>query len=326
MRYISVSKSDRSLSIEQGSRPELSSEEVLVEVRAFGINRADILQRAGKYPPPVGASPIMGLECSGVIVGLGSEVVDWQIGDDVMGLVDGGGYAQYCAMDGGMIWRKPDHLTFEEAAAIPEVFLTAFQALYSLSSIQSGSKLLIHAAASSVGQALLQLAQAEGGITTLGTASGGKIGFCKNLGYDHVINYQEEDFEAVVEEITLGQGVDVIIDFVGGDYFTKNINSLAVDGTMVLLGVLSGGKVEEFSLWPLLSKRLKIQGSTLRARSTTYKRQLVTDFLEKFSEDFTQAVLKPHIFAVYPWTEIEEAHQVMKSNKNHGKIVLTIPS
>ncbi|GAA5219728.1 NAD(P)H-quinone oxidoreductase [Membranihabitans marinus] len=325
MKYISVSQSDQSLSIEKCPKPKLKPEQVLVEVRAFGINRADILQRAGKYPPPVGASPIMGLECSGVIVALGSEVVHWQIGDEVMGLVDGGGYAEFCAMDGGMIWQKPQYLSFEEAAAIPEVFLTAYQALYALSSIQSGHKLLIHAAASSVGQALLQLAEAQGGITTFGTASAGKVLFCRDLGYHHVINYQEEDFQVVVEEITSGQGVDIIIDFVGSDYFVKNINSLAVDGTLILLGVLSGVKVDGFSLWPLLSKRLKIQGSTLRGRSTDYKRQLIADFLEKFSPHLNRSVLKPHIYAIYPWTEIEEAHQVMKSNKNHGKIVVSIP-
>lgn len=305
-------------------KPRPQEHEILVAVAASALNRADLLQREGKYPPPKGASPILGLEISGEVVELGSKVTRWKKGELVFGLISGGGYAEYAVIHENMAMPVPDQLSLIEAAAIPEVFLTAYQALAWLAQFKAGEKLLIHAGASGVGTAAIQLARRLQADKIIVTASASKHQMCLSLGADLAIDYQHEDFEERIKAHTAGQGIDVIIDFVAAPYFDKNINSLGIDGRLVLLATLGGATVERFNLLKLLSKRLQITASTLRSRSLDYQMQLTTDFAAFALPLFEEKKLKPIIDRIYSWEQIIEAHQYMESNQNTGKIVLKI--
>lgn len=304
-------------------KPEVGEEEILVEVKATALNRADILQRLGKYPPPTGASPILGLEIAGVVVAKGSKVFKWKTGDKVFGLIPGGGYAQYAVIHEEMAMRIPDKLSFEEAAAIPEAFLTSFQAIVWLAELRAGEFILIHAAASGVGTASIQLAR-EIGAKIIITASAEKHFICKELGADILIDYKSQNFKDVVLNATNNYGVDVIIDFIGANYFNENIESLTRDGRLILLATLSGGKVNEFDVRQILTKRLKIIGSTLRSRSLDYQIKLTKDFYNFAYDKISSGRIKPIIDKVFDWTAVSEAHKRMEANKNIGKIVLRI--
>lgn len=328
MRFIDISALDRSLFINSGNKPVLKPDEVLVKVVAFGINRADLLQVQGKYPPPPGASEILGLECSGIIVALGSNVTQWSLGTPVFGLVDGGAYAEYCAMHVGMIWEKPNHLSFEQAAAIPESYLTAFQTIHYLvgSSVSDPSTWLLHAAASSVSQAIIQLLRIKGKVEIWGTCSQNKMDFVTQLGVHHVIDYQSKDFVEKISKTRNEGGVDVVVDYIGADYWTKNLKVLLPDGVLVMLGFLSGVKVDQINLFPIIQKRLKIQGSTLRARSKDYKAKLCSDFYKEYKTALTSGAIQPYVDQVFNWENIHEAHTRMEANQNKGKMVVRIPS
>jgi len=303
--------------------PEIKAQEVLVRVKATALNRADLLQRRGLYPPPPGASEILGLEMSGEIVSIGSDVVDHKVGDRVFALLSGGGYAEYVSVPQDHLVPLPATLTWEEGAGIAEAFLTAWQAVRWLAELQKGEKILIHAGASGVGTAALQIAKSKGA-TVFVTASKGKHDFCKNLGADYCIDYRTEDFSEVVKAKN-PQGVDVVIDFIGAPYFLQNIAALAMDGRMVHLGFMGGTKLEGgFNLMPLLLKRLKIMGSTLRARTLAYKAQLTKDFWTNNSAAFTSGTIHPVIDRVFDWKEVVQAHQYMEANKNKGKIILKV--
>lgn len=304
-------------------KPEVGEEEILVEVKATALNRADILQRLGKYPPPQGASPILGLEIAGVVVAKGSKVFKWKTGDKVFGLIPGGGYAQYAVIHEEMAMRIPDKLSFEEAAAIPEAFLTSYQALVWLAELKSGEFILIHAGASGVGTASIQLAR-EIGAKIIITASAEKHFICKELGAEILIDYKSQIFKDVVMNKTSNYGVDVIIDFIGANYFKANVESLTRDGRLILLATLSGGKVNEFDVRQVLTKRLKIIGSTLRSRSLDYQIKLTKDFFNFAYDKIASGRIKPVIDKVYDWTDVTEAHKRMEENKNIGKIVLRI--
>ncbi|MEK6477799.1 NAD(P)H-quinone oxidoreductase [Catalinimonas sp. 4WD22] len=312
------------LRIGEWETPQPDKHEILVKVAATALNRADILQREGKYPPPKGASPILGLEISGEIVEVGSEVKRWELGDKVFGLLPGGGYAEYAVIHEDMAMPVPDNLNLVDAAAIPEVFLTAYQALSWLAHFKEGEKLLIHAGASGVGTAAIQLARQMKAAEIIVTASSPKHQLCKDLGAHLTIDYKQQDFEDVIKEYTRQQGVDVIIDFIAAPYFNKNINCLAQDGRLVLLATLGGVKVEELNLLKLLSKRLQITASTLRSRSLEYQIQLTQAFVAFALPLFKKSSLKPIIDSVYNWKEVAEAHKYMESNQNSGKIVLEI--
>lgn len=304
-------------------KPEVGEEEILVEVKATALNRADIFQRMGKYPPPTGASPILGLEIAGVVVEKGSKVFKWKTGDKVFGLIPGGGYAQYAVINEEMAMRIPDKLSFEEAAAIPEAFLTSYQAIVWLAELKAGEFILIHAAASGVGTAAIQLAR-EIGAKIIITASAEKHFICKELGADVLIDYKSQNFKDVVLNATNNYGVDVIIDFIGANYFNNNIESLTRDGRLILLATLSGGKVNEFNVRQILTKRLKIVGSTLRSRSLDYQIKLTKDFYNFAYDKISSGRIKPVIDKVFDWTDVSEAHKRMEANKNIGKIVLRI--
>ena len=305
-------------------KPEPKPDELLVKVEATALNRADLLQKSGNYPVPEGASPILGLEMAGIVEEAGSEAHHFKAGDHVIGLLPGGGYAEYCIIRDDHAMAKPPSLSFEEAAAIPEVFLTAFQGLFWLGELFEDEKVLIHAGASGVGSAAIQLANQISGSTIITTAgSESKLNLCRNLGSEVAINYKENNFQAVIEEEFGTDTVDVILDFVGAPYWHQNLAVLALDGRLVHLGLLGGSSVDTMNLGTILRKRLTIRGSTLRNRSNEYKAMLTQKFAEHYAESFDNASIRPVIDSVYEWEEAEEAHQRMKQNENAGKIVLT---
>lgn len=325
MQFINFDPGDlqSDLYIDQAPVPNPGVEEILVEVRAFGLNRADLLQRLGNYPPPEGASEILGLECSGVVYSVGKGVKKWKEGDEVCGLVDGGAYAEFCRMDESMVWPKQKGMTWVQAAGMPETYLTAYQALFVLMDVTSMDSVLIHAAASGVGTAAIQLMQ-DLPLQKWGTASGGKISYCLDQGYDKMVDYRSESFRKKITEWSNGKGVDGILDLVGGPYFEDNIWSLARDGKLTILGLMGGVKIKDLNISPILSKRLSIEGSTLRSRTRSYKRRLVAGFLDRFEDQILSGGLKPVIFQTFDWSETQKAHELMASNQNKGKIVLTV--
>ena len=325
MKAIIVKKPGGSDQLEIGDwkMPICGEDEILVKVKATALNRADILQREGKYPPPINASPILGLEISGIIEEVGSKVFKWKNGDKVFGLIPGGGYAEYAVINENMAMEIPDNLSFEEAAAIPEVFLTAFQSLVWLGNLKPAEYFLIHAGASGVGTAAIQLAR-EIGAKIIITASKEKHKVCKELGADLTIDYKTQDFKTEVLKITNNYGADVIIDFIGGSYFKRNVESLTRDGRLVILATLSGGAVESFDVRQVLTKRLKIIGSALRSRSLDYQIKLTNDFKDFAYNKIKRGRIKPVIDQIYNWKDVAEAHRKMEENRNIGKIVLEI--
>ena len=305
-------------------KPEPAQNELLVKVEATALNRADLLQKTGNYPVPDGASPILGLEMAGIVEEAGSEAHRFKAGDHVIGLLPGGGYAEYCVIRDDHAMAKPPSLSFEEAAAIPEVFLTAFQGLFWIGELFDDETVLIHAGASGVGTAAIQLAGQTTGttiITTAGTEA--KLDICLNLGADLAINYKREEFNESIKKEFGDSTVDVVLDFVGAPYWHQNMKVLAMDGRLVHLGLLGGTTVEKMDLSTIMRKRLTVRGSTLRNRSDDYKARLSKEFTEQFSDMFDEGILRPVVDSVYEWEEAEEAHQRMKQNKNAGKIVLT---
>jgi len=306
-------------------RPSINKDELLIRVKATAINRADIMQRSGKYPPPPGASRILGLEMAGTVEEVGSEVraEDWKIGDRVMALLSGGGYAQYTAINQKMAIRIPDEMDFETAAAIPEAFLTAYQTLFTIGNLEAGQRVLVHAGASGVGTSAIQLCNLVEGVEVFVTAgSDVKIQECLKLGAKGGANYKEEDWAAKLQPLT--GGVDLVIDCVGASYFEKNLQILKMDGKLVMIGMLSGSTLHDsLQLAPILYKRLTIQGTTLRSRSEEYKINLTQSFV-RFTEGKLGTSLKPVISKVFNWEDVAEAHQFMEKDQNIGKIVLQI--
>ena len=298
--------------------PKISADEVLVKIEATALNRADLLQRRGLYPPPPGESEILGLEMAGTVAETGSQVRDWKPGDRVFALLAGGGYAEYAKVHHGMLMPIPANLDFAEAACIAEAFLTAWQAVVWLAKLKKGESILIHAGASGVGTAATQIAKSRGANVTV-TASAGKHGFCKKMGADRCIDYRSQDFGEV-----LANHADVLIDFIGGPYFTKNMKALKTDGRMVILGFLGGTKADRTDIAPILRKRLKIMGSTLRSRTLEYKTALTKDFQKHCLPLFENGKIRPVADAVFDWKDVQKAHLYMEANKNKGKIAMTV--
>ncbi len=302
-------------------KPMCGSNEVLVKVKACGINRADTLQRMGMYPPPPGASEILGLEVAGIITEIGSTVTKWNIGDRVCALIDGGGYAEFVQVHEDMIIPISENMSFEEGAAIPEVFLTAFQSLHWLAKLKSEETILVHAGASGVGTAAIQLAKLLGA-KVVTTASAGKHDVCAKLGADVIIDYKTNSFK---EEITnQGIKIDVILDFIAGSYFSDNLDVLSLDGRMVMLAALGGLKVENSNVGQIVWKRLSVMGSTLRARSSSYKVALTKAFIDSVYPSFKGGKLSPVIHQVFNWNDIVSAHLMMERNENAGKLILKV--
>ncbi|TVR27251.1 MAG: NAD(P)H-quinone oxidoreductase [Balneolaceae bacterium] len=303
--------------------PVPADKELLVKIEATALNRADLLQKAGKYPPPVGESPILGLEMAGVVESVGEGVSKFQKGDAVFGLLGGGGYAEYCTIHEDLAMPMLESLSFEEAAAIPEVFLTAFQAVIWLAELDEGETILIHAGASGVGTAAIQLAdQLKNARIVVTAGSDEKLQLCRSLGARLLINYKRQNHSDIIEAELGKNSVNVIIDFVGSPYWHDNLKVMAMDSRLVYLAMLGGAKVEKMSIVPILSKRLTIKGSTLRNRNTAYKARLTKEFYSNTINLFKNVKLRPIIDSVYDWRDVEKAHSRMENNQNAGKIVL----
>lgn len=305
--------------------PALTAGAVRVQVCATALNRADVLQRQGLYPPP-GKKPqheIPGLEFAGSVSELGEGVSGVAVGDRVCGLLAGGGYAEQVVLDAGMLIPIPDNLSFEQAAAIPEVFITAQDALFTRGRLQGGQTVLVHAGGSGVGTAAIQLAKRAGARVLATFGSEKKLHAAKALGLDEGILYKECNFAERVSELTDGRGADVIVDFIGAAYLEQNISAAAVQGRIVVVGLMGGAKTD-INLGLLLGKRLEIIGTVLRARSLAEKIALTQNLVSDLLPAFAQGDLLPVIDSIMPLEQAAEAHRHMESNTNFGKIVLQV--
>lgn len=324
MKALLVNEDTQSMFFDKVEKPTIGNKDLLIKIKATALNRADLLQKRGHYPPPKGASPIIGLEMSGVIEEIGSDVTGWKKGDRVCALLPGGGYAEYAAIPADMAIPIPENLSFEEAAAIPEVFLTAYLNTIWLGKLKQGETILIHAGASGVGTAAIQLARDIGAkiIVTAGTEE--KRALCTSLGADVAIDYKEGAFAEKVLEATDGKGVNLILDFIGAPYWEQNIDSLALDGKLILVGTMGGSTLENVDLGKILFKRVQVIGTALRVQPMEKKIALTKEFASYSLLKFADGSLKPIIDSVWDWQEVNDAHQHMEANKNAGKIVLRV--
>jgi len=305
--------------------PEPKPNQVLVKVYATALNRADLLMRQGKYPNL--KTPVtLGLEAAGIVAGCGSNSSKWNDGDKVMALLPGGGYAEYVAVNEDHVMAIPSNFTYQEAAAIPEVWLTAYQLLHFVGKAQPSETILIHGGGSGVGTAAVQLAKLANVQTIVTAGTEEKIALACKLGAAAGFNYKEGPFLDKVLNFTNGKGVDVVLDCVGGSYWKQNIGSLAFDGRWVVYGLLGGGAVDGPLLSQVLAKRISVLGTTLKARSDQYKTELVSRFSENALKHFSKPAnsLRPVVDRVMELHEIVEAHQYMATNKNIGKIVINV--
>ncbi|KAL4882571.1 hypothetical protein BJY04DRAFT_186436 [Aspergillus karnatakaensis] len=308
--------------------PEVQPSQALVKVKAFGLNRMDLLQREGQYPVPPQAPSTLGVEFSGTISELGEGCKDdFKVGDEVFGLAYGGAYAEYIAVSTGMLIHKPKEIGWEEAAGIPETWITATQALHLVGAFQKGNSVLWHAGASSVSIAGIQLAKAAGASAIYVTAgSDEKIDFCvKQLGATAGFNYRTQNWAEELSKATGGKGVDVIVDYIGAGYFQDNLKSAALDGRIVNLAFLGGVKVEgPVDISYFLRKRVRFEGSTLRSRDEGYQRKLRDTVVENALEKLKTGEFKVFVEKVFSWEDVVEAHKLMESNQTKGKIICTI--
>ncbi len=297
--------------------------EILIRVAVAGVNRADLMQCAGFYPPPPGASLYPGLECAGEVVSVGTGCTTFQTGDAVCALLSGGGYAELVTVPEGQALPIPEGISATEAAGIPEVFATAYANLYMEAAAEPGETFLVHAGGSGVGTAAIALAGLRDNPCYVTLGGEEKARRCLELGAAGACDRHSESFVEKVKEWTQGRGVDVILDPVGAGYFNDNLACLAMDGTLVLIGLMSGHKVDS-SLVPMLQKRLKIVGSTLRNRSIRYKSRVMAELKTNVWSSFEQGVLKLEVDGVYPIKDVAYAHQRMRSDASFGKILLTL--
>jgi NADPH:quinone reductase len=302
--------------------PVPSAGEVLIEVAAAGVNRPDVSQRQGKYPPPPGASDIPGLEIAGTIVQTAGEVGEWRAGDRVCALVSGGGYAEYCAAPAPQCLPVPRGFSDVEAAAIPETFFTVWTNVFERGRLTEGESFLVQGGSSGIGTTAIQLAHARGARVFATAGSAEKCAACERLGAERAINYHEEDFVAVVREATSGRGVDVILDMVGGDYVPRHIELLAANGRLVQIATLGGAKAQIF-LPAIMQRRLTITGSTLRARSVAEKGAIAAALRASVWPLLDAGRVRPVVFRTFALNDAAEAHQLMESGAHIGKIVLT---
>ncbi len=311
---------DQKPTITQLPDPTPAAGEVLIRVRATALNRADLLQVMGKYPPPSGAPETLGLELAGEVAALGAGVTAFRMGQPVMALVGGGGYAELAAVDANTVMPIPEGLSMTEAAAIPEAYLTAYSNMIEIGRLSAHERVLIHAGASGVGLAAIQMAKVIGA-TIITTASAGKHAACHTAGADMTIDYKTEDFAERV--LATYPGVNLILDLVGAPYWAGNLRVLEKWGRVVYIG-LQGGAMQEVNLGAIMQKCLTITGSTLRNRTPERKARLVTNFTGWAMPHFAAGVLKPNVWRVMQLDEVEQAHELMRQNANAGKIVLTI--
>lgn len=325
MRYVDITEygGPEVMKIKQGEIPHPAEGEVLIKVHAAGVNRPDVMQRQGFYPPPPGASPILGLEVAGEVVATGRDVSAWSVSDRVCALTNGGGYAQYVAVPAGQCLPVPKGLTMEEAAAIPETFFTVWTNVFDRAKLKPGESFLVHGGSGGIGIAAIQMAKSLGSIVFTTAGSTEKCRACQSSGAEIAINYHEQDYVKVLKTATDGKGVDVILDIVGGDYVARNLKLAANDGRIVSLSFIKGSRVE-IDMMPILLKRLTITGSTLRPRSTKAKDAIAEKLRMQIWPLIERKEIKPLIAARFALVDAPEAHKLMESSNHIGKIILTV--
>lgn len=325
MRYINISEhgGPEVMEIKEGEAPDPGKSEVLIKVHAAGVNRPDVMQRQGLYPPPPSASPILGLEVAGEVVATSNDVTAWSVSDRVCALTNGGGYAEYVAVPAGQCLPVPAGLSMEEAAALPETFFTVWANVFDRARLKPGERFLVHGGSSGIGTTAIQMAKSLGSrvFTTAGSAE--KCAACQRLGADVAVNYHEQDYVKVLKEATDGQGVDVILDMVGGDYVARNLELAAKDGRIVSLSFIKGSRVQ-IDMIHILLKRLIITGSTLRPLSSEAKAGIAEKLRAKIWPLIESREIKPLIAARFPLEDAAESHKLIESSKHIGKIILTV--
>ncbi|MBY6260342.1 NAD(P)H-quinone oxidoreductase [Azospirillum sp. 412522] len=303
--------------------PDPAAGEIRIAVQAAGVNRPDVLQRLGKYNPPPGITDIPGLEVAGTVDALGEGVDGWQVGDPVCALLAGGGYAEFCVVPAAQCLPVPDGLSMAEAAALPETFFTVWSNVFERGALQPGEALLVHGGTSGIGTTAIQLGAAFGA-RVFATARGAeKCAACVRLGAERAIDYAEEDFVAVVKETTGGAGVNVVLDIVGGDYVARSIDALAVEGRYVCIGFVRGATAN-VNFFPVMTKRLVLTGSTLRARPVAYKQAVAEQLKARVWPLIAAGKVKPVVHEVFPLANAADAHRLMESNQHVGKLVLAV--
>jgi NADPH2:quinone reductase len=310
------------LQLTERPKPTCGPGEVLIKVAAAGINRPDVAQRKGNYPPPAHApQDIPGLEIAGTIAEVGANVTRWMAGDKVCALVIGGGYAEYCNVPAGQCLPVPENLSFVEAASLPETFFTVWSNVFDRGHLKKGESLLVHGGSSGIGVAAIQMAKALGSTVYVTAGSDEKCRFCEKLGAIKAINYKTEVFKDVIQQVTNGKGVDVILDMIGGDYFIPNLQTLADEGRLVMINVMRGKDVNtDLSL--IMRKRLTITGSMLRSRDVVFKAAIAHNLEQHIWPLLASDKIKPVIYKVFGASEAAEAHRLMESSEHIGKIVL----
>ncbi len=303
--------------------PTPAAGEVLVKVAYAGVNRPDCSQRSGRYPPPPGASPIMGLEISGEVVALGAGVSRWKLGDRLCALANGGGYAEYCCVPEGQALPIPQGFDLLQAAALPENFFTVWTNVFERGRLQKGERFLVHGGSSGIGLTAIQLAHAWGAEVFCTVGSDDKAQACRAAGADHAINYKTQDFVEVVQELTAKQGLNLILDMVGGPYIQRNLRMLGMDGRLVQIAFLQPSKAE-VDWVSLMTKRLTYTGSTLRPRSAADKAAMASALLQQVWPLLAGGQVKPYIYKVFDLAEAAQAHALMESSQHIGKIMMKV--
>ena len=307
-----------------GPLPVAQAGEVLIRVMAAGVNRPDIQQRMGAYPPPPGASPILGLEVAGEVVAAAPDVTAPRLGEHVTALANGGGYAEYCAVPAGQCLPWPAGYDAVRAAALPETYFTVWANLFGHGALAAGQSALIHGGTSGIGVTALQLGR-EFGATLYATAgSEEKCAACLRFGASAAINYRSQDFVAEIRRLTEGRGVDVILDMVGAAYFARNLRALAMDGRLVLIAFLGGSKTDAVDLVPIMTRRLMVTGSTMRPRTSAQKAAIAEALRARVWPVLAAGRAGPEIYARFPLAQVAEAHQLMESSAHIGKIMLEV--
>jgi len=325
MRVIEIAVAGGPDVLRVGNRPKpvAGAGEVLIEVAAAGVNRPDVMQRKGMYPPPAGASDIPGLEIAGTVVAIGDGVASLVVGDKVCALVTGGGYAEFCIAPEVQCLPVPRGLTMIEAASLPENYFTVWTNVFDRGRLARGESLLVQGGSSGIGVSAIQIAHALGSRVFATAGSPAKCTACERLGAERAINYREEDFVEVTKSATGGHGVDVILDMIGGEYVPREIAALAEEGRLVLISTMGGAKAE-IDLRAVMGRRLSITGSTLRARSSEFKGGIARSLRANVWPLLESGSVKPVVHATFPLERASEAHRLMESSEHIGKIVLTL--
>ena len=326
MRVVEVPEPGGADALTLGDRPVPAPGpgEVLIKVAAAGLNRADVMQRNGHYPPPPGASDLLGLEVSGTVADTASDVSGICIGDEVCALLAGGGYAEYCTAPASSCLPVPDNMGLIEAAAVPETFFTVWTNLFMRGKLRSGEKCLIHGGSSGIGTTAIQLGKAFGAQVCVTAGTEEKCRACIDIGAEHAINYRTTDFVESVHEWTNGKGVNLILDIISGDYVAKNIKCLAVEGRLVIIAT-QGGLKAQINVLPIMTQRLTITGSTLRPRTVEQKAEIADELRAKAWPLLNEGKIKPVIDSVFPLNDVQKAHERLESGSHFGKILLTMP-